>query len=52
MDTPPKLCTLEFERKMASNVVNFLSGRILDPTTTTTTMAVAATTVTDTLALT
>ncbi|KAK9100725.1 hypothetical protein Scep_024155 [Stephania cephalantha] len=37
MDSPPELCTLVSARKMASDVVNFLSGRSFDPTTTTTT---------------
>ncbi|KAK9104986.1 hypothetical protein Scep_021830 [Stephania cephalantha] len=33
---PPELCTLESARQMASDVVNFLSGRSFGPTTTTT----------------
>ncbi|KAK9121305.1 hypothetical protein Syun_018922 [Stephania yunnanensis] len=37
MDSPPELCTLESARKMASDVVNFHSGRSFGPTTTTTT---------------
>ncbi|KAK9156877.1 hypothetical protein Scep_003451 [Stephania cephalantha] len=46
MDSPPELCTLESARKMASDVVNFLSGRSLDPTTTTTATTTAAGTTT------
>ncbi|KAK9104667.1 hypothetical protein Scep_021511 [Stephania cephalantha] len=38
---PPELCTLESARQMASNVVNFLSGRIFGPTTSTTTPTTA-----------
>ncbi|KAK9132824.1 hypothetical protein Scep_012352 [Stephania cephalantha] len=37
MNLPPELCTLESARKMASDIVNFLSGRSFGPTTTTTT---------------
>ncbi|KAK9135089.1 hypothetical protein Syun_014419 [Stephania yunnanensis] len=32
---PPELCTLDSARQMASDVVNFLSGRSFGPTTTT-----------------
>ncbi|KAK9162801.1 hypothetical protein Syun_003703 [Stephania yunnanensis] len=46
MDSPPKLCTVESARKMASDVVNFLSGKSFGSTTTTTT----PTTTTDTTA--
>ncbi|KAK9142777.1 hypothetical protein Syun_012177 [Stephania yunnanensis] len=38
----PELCTFESVRKMASDVVNFLSGMSLGPTTTTTTTTTAA----------
>ncbi|KAK9148064.1 hypothetical protein Scep_006821 [Stephania cephalantha] len=41
MDLPPELCTLESARKMASDIVNFLSGRSFGPTTTTTTPTTA-----------
>ncbi|KAK9156896.1 hypothetical protein Scep_003470 [Stephania cephalantha] len=39
MDLPKKECTVESAKKMASDVVNFLSGRIFPSTTTTTTTA-------------
>ncbi|KAK9140242.1 hypothetical protein Scep_009923 [Stephania cephalantha] len=42
MDSQPELCTLESAWKMASDVINFLSGRSLGPTTTTTTTTTAA----------
>ncbi|KAK9098919.1 hypothetical protein Syun_025964 [Stephania yunnanensis] len=41
MDLPPELCTLESARTMASDIFNFLSGRSIGPTTTTTTPATA-----------
>ncbi|KAK9100245.1 hypothetical protein Scep_023675 [Stephania cephalantha] len=41
MDLPPELCTIESARTMASEIVNFLSGRSLGPTTTSTTPATA-----------
>ncbi|KAK9094519.1 hypothetical protein Scep_025988 [Stephania cephalantha] len=41
MDSPPELCTLESARKMASDIVNFLSGRSIGPTTATTTPTTA-----------
>ncbi|KAK9135515.1 hypothetical protein Syun_014845 [Stephania yunnanensis] len=43
MDLPPELCTLESVRKMASDIVNFLSGRSHGPATTTTTTPATAT---------
>ncbi|KAK9157473.1 hypothetical protein Scep_004047 [Stephania cephalantha] len=46
MDSPLELCTFESARKMASDVVNFLSGRSLGPTTTTTTTTAATGTTT------
>ncbi|KAK9148610.1 hypothetical protein Scep_007367 [Stephania cephalantha] len=36
---PPELCTIESARTMASDIVNFLSGRSIGPTTTSTTPA-------------
>ncbi|KAK9088917.1 hypothetical protein Scep_027999 [Stephania cephalantha] len=39
MDLPPELCTIESARTMASDIVNFLSGRSIGPTTTSTTPA-------------
>ncbi|KAK9098996.1 hypothetical protein Syun_026041 [Stephania yunnanensis] len=41
MDLPPELCTLVSARTMASDIVNFLSGRSIGPTTTSTTPATA-----------
>ncbi|KAK9168928.1 hypothetical protein Syun_001068 [Stephania yunnanensis] len=41
MDLPPELCTLESARTMASDIINFLSGRSIGPTTTSTTLATA-----------
>ncbi|KAK9083215.1 hypothetical protein Scep_029686 [Stephania cephalantha] len=41
MDLPPELCTIESARTMASDIVNFLSGRSIGPTTTSTTPATA-----------
>ncbi|KAK9140179.1 hypothetical protein Scep_009860 [Stephania cephalantha] len=38
---PPELCTLESARQMASDVVDFLSGRSFGPTTITTTPTTA-----------
>ncbi|KAK9166518.1 hypothetical protein Scep_001709 [Stephania cephalantha] len=38
---PPELCTLESAMQMASDVINFLSGRSFGPTTTTTTPTTA-----------
>ncbi|KAK9169113.1 hypothetical protein Syun_001253 [Stephania yunnanensis] len=49
MDLPSELCTLESSRKMAS-IVNFLSGRSIGPTTTTTTTRTTATGTIDTSA--
>ncbi|KAK9160069.1 hypothetical protein Syun_006410 [Stephania yunnanensis] len=37
VDSPTELCTLDYARKMTSDVVNFLSERSFGPTTTTTT---------------
>ncbi|KAK9148211.1 hypothetical protein Scep_006968 [Stephania cephalantha] len=39
MDLPPELCTIESAKTMASDIVNFLSGRSIGPTTTSTTPA-------------
>ncbi|KAK9118322.1 hypothetical protein Scep_016415 [Stephania cephalantha] len=39
MDLPPELSTIESARTMASDIVNFLSGRSIGPTTTSTTPA-------------
>ncbi|KAK9098413.1 hypothetical protein Syun_025458 [Stephania yunnanensis] len=52
MDSSLELCTLESMKKMVSDVVNFLPGMSLGPTTTTTTtITTAATTIaTDTTA--
>ncbi|KAK9111886.1 hypothetical protein Scep_019405 [Stephania cephalantha] len=41
MDLPSELCTIESARTMASDIVNFLSGRSIGPTTTSTTPATA-----------
>ncbi|KAK9133080.1 hypothetical protein Scep_012608 [Stephania cephalantha] len=41
MDLPPELCMLESARTMASDIVNFLSGMSIGPTTTSTTPATA-----------
>ncbi|KAK9112889.1 hypothetical protein Scep_020408 [Stephania cephalantha] len=46
MDSPPELCTFESARKMANDVVSFLLGRSLGPTTTTATTTTAADTTT------
>ncbi|KAK9160072.1 hypothetical protein Syun_006413 [Stephania yunnanensis] len=48
IDSPPELCTLEYVRKMTSDVVNFLSKRSFGPTTTTTIGTAAAATDTST----
>ncbi|KAK9166424.1 hypothetical protein Scep_001615 [Stephania cephalantha] len=41
MNLPPELCTIKSARTMASDIVNFLSGRSIGPTTTSTTPATA-----------
>ncbi|KAK9139649.1 hypothetical protein Scep_009330 [Stephania cephalantha] len=41
MDLPPEVCTIESARTMASDIVNFLSGRSIGPTPTSTTPATA-----------
>ncbi|KAK9114321.1 hypothetical protein Syun_021118 [Stephania yunnanensis] len=48
MDSPTELCILQSTKKMATDVINFLSGKSLGPTTITTATPTAATTTTDT----